>query len=51
MMVFTERVMWEMELAAARERMLNTKGKRYPDPGQLDVTNDLHINGKIIADG
>ena len=46
---FTERVLWEIELAVAREGML-TKGKRYPDPGQLDVTNDLHIGGKKIAD-
>lgn len=49
MMRFTERVMWEIELAAAREGMLNTKGKRLPDPLQLDVTNDLHIEGKKIA--
>jgi len=45
MIGFSERVMWEFELAVAREGML-TKGKRYPDPGQLDVTNDLHITGK-----
>jgi len=43
-MRFTERVMWEMELAAAREGMLNTKGKQLPDPLQLDVTSDLHIS-------
>lgn len=43
--------MWEMEVAAARERMLNTSGKQLPDPLQLDVTNDLHITGKKIANG
>ena len=48
-MHFSERVLWEIELAAAREGMLNTKGKRLPDPGQLDVTNDLHIRGKKLA--
>ncbi|MBA7706025.1 hypothetical protein ES703_114870 [subsurface metagenome] len=51
MMRFTERQKWEWELAAARERMLNTKDKQLPDPLQLDVTNDLHTTAKKIADG
>jgi len=51
MIGFTERLMWEMELAAAREGMLNTKGKRLPDPLQLDVTKDLHSIGKKIGAG
>jgi len=45
-MRFTERQMWEMDLALAREGMLNTKGKRLPDPLQLNVTNDLHTTDK-----
>jgi len=40
-----------MDLALARERMLNTKGKQFPDPLQLDVTNDLHITAKKIGAG
>lgn len=35
-----ERVMWELELAQAREKLLNIKGKQLPDPPGPSFTSD-----------
>ncbi len=35
-----ECVMWELELAQAREKLLNIKGKQLPDPPGPSFTSD-----------
>jgi len=43
-MHFSERVMWELELAVAREGMLSTKGKRLPVTSDLNLMTSLPIS-------